>query len=231
MNRRQEKTKWPELAWDLVVDKVSKCTFRIYAGKSAGTGFVVSLGSDKKQSIKYLMMVTAWHVVEGVIGNDEPIRFVSADKKISIGEKGGACGIFRLGPPKFDIALIMFGTRESILSKKELLPMLPFESVLARGAEIGWIGFPGLVEPELCFFKGVVSGYLNDPPTYLVDGVAINGVSGGPVFDNRAHLIGIVSAYIPNRLDELNTLPGLMVAVPITAVRYWMEKQLRAIIL
>jgi hypothetical protein len=34
---------------------------------------------------------------------------------------------------------------------------------------------------------------LKAPPVYLVDGVAINGVSGGPVFDDRCHLVGLVS--------------------------------------
>lgn len=99
---------------------------------------------------------------------------------------------------------------------------------MARGAEIGWLGFPGIVEPELCFFHGYVSGYLNDPPTYLVDGVAINGVSGRPVFDNRAHVIGLVCAYRPNRIDDQTTLPGVTALMPTNAIRYWMEEHIGA---
>jgi hypothetical protein len=49
---------------------------------------------------------------------------------------------------------------------------------------------------------------LRKPPVYLVDGVAINGVSGGPVFDDRCHLAGLVSAYLPNRVAPNTTLPG-----------------------
>jgi len=41
---------------------------------------------------------------------------------------------------------------------------------------------------------------VNDLRTYLVDGVAINGVSGGPVFYTATkgiEVIGSVSAYLP----------------------------------
>ena len=49
----------------------------------------------------------------------------------------------------------------------------------------------------------------NDLRTYLVDGVAINGVSGGPVFYTTTkgiEVIGSVSAYLPNRVG---VTPGL----------------------
>ena len=48
--------------------------------------------------------------------------------------------------------------------------------------------------------------------SYLIDGVAINGVSGGPVFVSQKglpELIGSVSAYILNR-QQGDTLPGLL---------------------
>ncbi|HVO45571.1 MAG TPA: hypothetical protein VMT29_04480, partial [Steroidobacteraceae bacterium] len=49
--------------------------------------------------------------------------------------------------------------------------------------------------------------------TYLVDGVAINGVSGGPAFScavGSVQMIGLVSAYIPNRATG-EVLPGVAV--------------------
>lgn len=136
-----------------------------------------------------------------------------------------------IGSPKHDTGLIVVKTGNTLYEPSDLLPLPPFDSTLARGADIGWLGFPGLFESELCFFHGHISGYLNDTPTYLVDGVAVNGVSGGPAFDNRAHLIGLVSAYIPNRVDAQTTLPGLMALVPINVIRYWMEHRLRATVL
>jgi hypothetical protein len=49
---------------------------------------------------------------------------------------------------------------------------------------------------------------------YFVDGVAINGVSGGPTFainqDNKVQIIGLVSAYVPNRATGAQ-LPGFCV--------------------
>lgn len=63
----------------------------------------------------------------------------------------------------------------------------------------------------LCFFSGSISAYLPDRNSYLVDGVAINGVSGGPavvIEDDGITVIGVVSAYIPN-LATGQVLPGL----------------------
>ena len=90
--------------------------------------------------------------------------------------------------------------------------------MLPRGTAIGWLGYPGLVFPELCFFHGVVSGHLETPPVYLIDGVAINGVSGGPAFDPSGLVVGLVSAYLPNRLHPDTTLPGLMIVTPLTHI-------------
>ncbi len=148
---------------------------------------------------------------------------VSADKKIVLSSKTDQIGFHPIGDTRYDTALIIVKTGEPLFEESELLPLLPFDSMLARGADIGWLGFPGMTEPELCFFHGYISGYLNDPPTYLVDGVAINGVSGGPAFDNRSHIVGLVSAYIPNKVDSFTTLPGLLALIPINAIRYWLE--------
>ncbi|MGH7973828.1 MAG: hypothetical protein ACREIC_34355, partial [Limisphaerales bacterium] len=87
---------------------------------------------------------------------------------------------------------------------------------------------PGLVFPELCFFQGCVSGYQEQPPIYLVDGVAINGVSGGPAFDRSGLVVGLVSAYLPNQIDSNTTLPGLMMVTPLNLVRLWMQELLGA---
>lgn len=223
--------KWPEQPWPDVIDRVQKNVFRIYAGDSAGTSFVISLGANQNKTEYFAMLATAWHVLEDVPGTGDDIKLVSADQKTIFDSQTNQIGFYRLGNAAFDTALIQVRTGKPLLQESELLPILPFDSQLARGADLGWLGFPGIVEPELCFFHGHVSGYLNTPPTYLIDGVAINGVSGGPAFDNRAHLIGLVSAYIPNKIDQFTTLPGLMALVPINAIRYSMEHLFRATVL
>jgi hypothetical protein len=219
---------WPELRWDEAVDRVAKSVFRLYAGSSGGTGFLVGLGRDRQSGDYYATLATAWHVLEGLPGTSDELEIVSVDRRTVFTSAADQVGFHPIGDARYDTGLIILRTGSPILQETELLPLFPYDSVLARGADIGWLGFPGITEPELCFFHGHISGYLNDPPTYLVDGVAINGVSGGPAFDNRAHIIGLVSAYVPNRVDERTTLPGLMTLVPINAIRYWMEHRVGA---
>ena len=216
--------------WHQAVDRVSKCVFRIVAGNCTGTGFLVALGRDGSSSEYFGQIATCWHVVADLVGTARELEIIPADSSLSFSTPADQIGFYPLGDVRYDTALIVVRTGK-LFSENDLLPLYPYESMVARGAEIGWLGFPGIVEPQLCFFHGHISGYLNEPPTYLVDGVAINGVSGGPAFDDRCHVIGIVSSYRPNQLDEHTTLPGLTGVVPIGAVRYWMEHRIGARVL
>ena len=226
---KQTSKKWPEMPWDRVVDLLERIVFHIQAADSLGTGFAVSVGKqDKPQKLNHYMFATAWHVVENVVNSDHPILMTATDGKTAFEAKAGYYSIFRLGPEIFDTALIYLKSGEEILSQGDLLPMLDWDLQMAKGTEIGWVGFPGIVGQPFCFFKGSVSGYLDSPPTYLVDGVAINGVSGGPAVDNQAHIIGLVSSYIPNKVDKYTTLPGLVTIVPINAIRYWIKHKMKA---
>lgn len=213
------------------MDHAAKVAFQIIAGKSAGTCFAVSVGRASWSQSPHYMFATAWHVVEDIAGSDESLYMIAADGKTVCEAKAGCYAIFPLGSEAFDTALVMVRSPEEIVSQSDLLPIFGPESQMPRGTEIGIVGFPGIVGSEFCFFKGMISGYLHDPPTYLVDGVAINGVSGGPAFDNRAQVIGLVSSYIPNQIDANMTLPGLTTLVPIGLVRYWMETKMNARVL
>ena len=78
---------------------------------------------------------------------------------------------------------------------------------------MGWLGYPDLEPNALCFFSGTVSYHLAARKAYLIDGVALSGVSGGPVIyvpsAGAVQIIGSVSAYYhANR----STLPGLLIA-------------------
>jgi hypothetical protein len=85
------------------------------------------------------------------------------------------------------------------------------------GSNIGWLGYPAIEPSTLCFFSGTVSARQAAKKAYLVDGVAIHGVSGGPVFHcidpaaERVTIIGCVSAYHANRVTG-EALPGLLKA-------------------
>ena len=139
--------------------------------------------------------------------------------------------IYRLGSRTYDTAIIEVKTRRKILAQEDLLPLQDSDEPLLRGTEIGVVGFPGIVKDEFCFFKGDISGYLDKPPTYLVDGVVVSGVSGGPAFDAHGHIVGFVSTYIPNQVNRYTTLPGVSTLVPAAAIRYLLDNIANAVTL
>jgi hypothetical protein len=97
------------------------------------------------------------------------------------------------------------------------IPLLPNDVPLAIGTEVGWLGYPAMAPSTLCFFSGTISARQEWRHAYLIDGVAINGVSGGPVLYSRSaeadglQIVGTISAYVSNRVTG-DSLPGLSVA-------------------
>jgi len=111
---------------------------------------------------------------------------------------------------EIDTAAIFY-EGDDLLLPDSPLALLPEGKYLKVGNEVGWLGFPTVSQFNMCFFSGLVSAWIQSQQTYLVDGVAINGVSGGPTFgivDGNINLIGVMSAYIPNRATG-EVLPGL----------------------
>jgi len=110
-----------------------------------------------------------------------------------------------------DTAAILFNGDDLPLPSQPL-HMIQEDKHLKVGNEIGWLGFPAVSPLDLCFFTGRVSTWNGSLRSYLIDGVAINGVSGGPavaiIGGAAIVLIGVVSAYIPNRATG-EALPGL----------------------
>lgn len=114
--------------------------------------------------------------------------------------------------PALDSAAVVFSLGDLPLPDATL-PLVPKDKFIKPGVEIGWLGFPAIPRADLCFFSGRVSAYLEADAAYLVVGVAINGVSGGPAFRLAADfhsVMGTVSAYIPNRAT-VDVLPGVAV--------------------
>ena len=93
--------------------------------------------------------------------------------------------------------------------------MRPIERALPIGVDVGWLGFPAIVSQTLSFFSGNISARQENRSAYLIDGVAINGVSGGPVLYSTptegVQIVGIISAYMANR-NRGDALPGLSFA-------------------
>jgi Trypsin-like peptidase domain len=216
-----------KLQWADIVDRISPNVFSIRTEKSLGSGFVVSI-TESSEETHHTLIATAWHVIEDLVGSNGDIELVSSDRKEKFSSVEDNIDFYQLGPELYYTALIHCSTKRRMIKRSDLLPVFPEDFILARGAEIGWLGFPGIVHPELCFFSGHISGYNHDPPAYLVDGVAINGVSGGPVFDENCNLVGMMTAYLPNRVNKSMVLPGLASVTPIGAIRFWLTQWLGA---
>ncbi len=212
----------PRVPWEELVPRIEPLVYQVRAGDSLGTAFAISVaGSEDGGS--YAMLVTAWHVVKDIVQTADPLDLVQSDGTLVSTLTTGPVSVYPVGPPECDSALVVVPTEKALVAPSQLLP-IPLETMLPRGAQVGWLGYPGLVYPELCFFRGVVSGHQEEPPIYLIDGVAINGVSGGPAFDRTGLLAGFVSAYVPNQVDHGTTLPGLMIMTPLNLVRLWVEE-------
>ena len=80
---------------------------------------------------------------------------------------------------------------------------------------------------KACFFYGHISAYVEEEELYLVDGVAINGVSGGPVFvieESGPIIIGLVTEYRPN-FSMGQSLPGMSIMRSINPlIKYYSEE-------
>jgi hypothetical protein len=102
----------------------------------------------------------------------QPIRIHHLPSNTQVFLKEGSRGI--LSGANTDSAVILFPPGDLGLPK-QLIPLLPTSITLDIGAEIGWLGYPSIAASTLCFFSGNVSARRDH--SYLIDGVAINGVS------------------------------------------------------
>jgi len=200
--RKVEKT-----PWFVAFEEVEPYVVKITTPQASGTGFLVA--STEGNSL--LGIATAAHVIDFPHYWEQPIRI----QHFKSGET-----IFLNHPDRIididyvrDVASIVI--RGGKLPFPEVpLPIISEDKHLKVGVDIGWMGFPAIASSNLCFFSGTTSSWVGTEDFYFVDGVAINGVSGGPAFsinsDNKVQAIGIVSAYVPNRATGAQ-LPGLCV--------------------
>jgi hypothetical protein len=204
-----------QVDWSETVESIEKHIFRVSTPRGSGSGFLISNGKNSA----VCGIATAAHVVDNAHYWEEPIRIehVSSGNSIVVRQDERAIML----DSSRDTAAIIF-LRESMPLPADPLPLAPKDKFLKVGNEIGWLGFPAIPSSNLCFFVGTVSAWIHQQRAYLVDGVSINGVSGGPAFhvpiiENQPviTLIGVVSAYIPNRATG-EALPGLSVVQDIS---------------
>lgn len=190
--------------WDEIVEKVTPYIVKIETPSGYGSGFLC-LYNDVKTLCG---IATAAHVVQDTETWQQPVRIHHYDKNkvVFLPEPDR----FILVDRKTDSAVILFPNTKFEFPQ-ELIHLRPIDRALPIGVEVGWLGFPAIASDTLSFFSGNVSARQENQSAYLIDGVAINGVSGGPVLYSTPaeglQVVGIISAYMANR-----TLPGLSFA-------------------
>ena len=192
-----------ETQWHEIVKMLTPYVVQIWTPQWSGTGFFVS--SSKSRSL--CAVATAEHVISHAHYWEEPIRIehIASGKTLLLRQGDRAVNT----QPQTDTAAIIF-ERKDLPVPSDALPLTPKARHIKPGVEIGWLGFPAIPRANLCFFSGRISAWVEPEDAYLVDGVVINGVSGGPAFIVDKMLVGVVSAYIPNRATG-EPLPGLAV--------------------
>lgn len=193
--------------WPAAIDMLLPFLVKIETPRGSGTGFVIS--SAKSASL--FGIATAAHVVNQAHFWEEPIRITHKLSGRSFVVRHHERAI--LLEDGRDTAAVIVENGEGFLPQ-QTLPLPPQDKALRLGNEVGWLGFPAVSPNNLCFFTGRTSCWIEAEGAYLIDGVAINGVSGGPVFHLGRFapvIIGVISAYIANRTGG-EALPGLSVA-------------------
>jgi len=202
------------LEWFEALENVRNFTFKIITPQGSGTGFLITL---REQNI--CGIATAYHVIDHAYTREEPIKLLQTTTNKTLLLRAADRYVFP--NPANDAAIIMF-MKGDLQVNTDLLALSPEDKYLKPGSKIAWAGYPAIAPDECSFFSGHISCYLNVAKAYLVDGVAINGISGGPAFaivGDSVQVIGSVSAYIPNRVTG-ECLPGVCF---VTAVQFFHE--------
>lgn len=197
-----------KIAWQGALKLLQNRVFKIRSPQGHGTGFHIgNFGIDDR----LYAIATAYHVVQSVHDWGDPIKVIHAEtgKEILIKENDRAIFTY----PNKDLAVIVFVPPNDFILPNNEIDRIPSGNYLISGVDVAWCGFPAIKNDKLCFFHGYISCYLDQQGDYLIDGVAINGVSGGPVFyiDNQTNtpkVAGVITAYIANRATG-EILPGL----------------------
>lgn len=202
------------MKWHRGVEQLTPHIVQIETPQGSGTGFFLA----RATTTPLCAFATAAHVVHQANYWEQPLRIRSVDS--------GETALLR--PPdraifleySQDTAVVVFDP-EKLSIPTEPFGLIDEGMILKVGVSIGWIGFPAIPGADLCFFTGAVSAWLDEPNAYFVDGVAINGVSGGPAFycpGDDVKIIGVVSAYMPNRATG-ESLPGLAIVRHVTQLQ------------
>lgn len=200
--------------WAAAFAEIKKHVYLIETPRASGTAFLFSA----EINTHFIAVVTAYHTISQAHRWREPIRIIHITSGKDTFLQHDERYIFE--DQRKDIALLIL-YRNMLQVPSARLRSIPDDRVLREGVQIGWCGFPCVAPRVLCFFNGYISAWLPDEEAYLVDGVAINGVSGGPAFrlieDEKPSLIGLVTEYRPN-FSNGSPLPGVSLVRAISSI-------------
>ena len=191
------------MSWESMIDGMRPHVVRIQTPNSQGTGFLSLYNHDSS----WCGIATAAHVVAYSdtwqlpikIENESSSRFLNNNERVIFLDLAT------------DSAVVLFFKGDLQLPQTPIA-LIPMGDPVSIGSQVGWLGYPNTNADTLCFFAGNVSARNVAQRSYLIDGVAIHGVSGGPVFhlsqSTALEVIGVMVAYHAN-LATGAPLPGL----------------------
>lgn len=217
-----------QCAWHNAVSLMSSNLVKIENCSCVGSGVLFQLPVGARYN---RCVLTAHHVIEKALATKGPIVITPEnDRKSQLTVSKWAI----VDNEPHDHAIVMFNVSASFPA---LCPYdtLPATKSFKPGVEIGWMGYPGLrllkgAPPNVaCFSHGYISAYLAQEQAYLIDGVSIHGMSGGPAFvcnDNGSIVLaGIVTNYFANRRPDGTVLPGMAMFRTIKSIQKYYESE------
>lgn len=213
-----------ETRWATALELVQKYAFKIATPGGSGTGFLLTAPNSQG----FCGVATAHHVVGHAHQWEEPIKLIHTETGMETILHAPERYVFL--NPKQDLAVIVFQNEDFDLPCDDPT-LFPEDKHIKAGIQIGWAGYPAVAPNDFSFFSGNVSCFLREELAYLVDGVAINGVSGGPAFcvlpKHKVHFVGVVTSYIPNRATG-ESLPGVCLVSGISPL-YHVVKEIKSL--
>ncbi|MEI6352828.1 MAG: serine protease [Candidatus Nomurabacteria bacterium] len=211
--------------WQTGILSINPSIFKISTPTGYGTGFLIFKNDQNLCGI-----ATAYHVIAHAYEWNEPIKIsqhISSKERFLISDP--TIRVIEVDKQR-DLAFILFkdDTNNPFdIEEKDIPKLIDIDQIIDVGTEIGWTGFPVIEANSLCFFAGYISCHLQNMDSYLVDGVAINGVSGAPAFfidknSSELKICGVISNYFPNKSTG-DSLPGLSMIRSVTVYKQRLE--------
>lgn len=187
--------------------------FRIETPYGNGSGFAFCR-SDINGGL--LGIATASHVIFNADKWRTPMRIYNTHRNVEFFLRHGD-DYSVLPHPKNDSAVIIVRVpKASHLFDNGFCTLLEQGARLPLGHDVHWLGYPGIPQAPISnpsFFSGKISSINLEHSVYLIDGVSIHGLSGGPVFcsfNDQLRVVGTNKSYHPNRTVGGEAWPGLM---------------------